>query len=89
MKPPTLQEDWAVIVSYMHHNGDREGELTADQDSAVRWLADGFGDLHQMQGSVSRAEIRQMHGDWSHVRDSSRAAILAMSAYLRSLPRVH
>lgn len=72
------QRDWKYVVSHLHWNGGRKNVLSANDHGAVRAMADGFG-----PGFTNPDII----WDWSHVRDSSSAAIARMATTLRKLVR--
>ena len=74
----TTIPDWDTVVAHMHYNGDSRDALTQPQADQVWLLADGFG--RQTIGF-----IREQCYDWSHIRDSSPAAIAAMADRIRHL----
>jgi nucleoside-diphosphate-sugar epimerase len=66
--------DSDLVVNYMHYRGKNNTDLTEEQHVEVRRLANGFGPEPTVE----------MFWDWSHVRDSSDAAIKAMANKIRS-----
>lgn len=66
------------VVSFLHWNGKNYGKLTHAQEIRVRALADGFGP------GVDPETEPDMFWDWSHVRDSSEEAFVAMAQTLES-----
>ena len=60
----TAEEAWGLVVRYL-----KGGRLTTKQDVEVRKLADGFGDMDPKHDCF---------WDWSHVRDSTDKATVAM-----------
>lgn len=72
-------DDWKLVFSFAHYSGENRSLLSGAQARELRLLADGFGDLR----SCSHPERDVMLSDWSHVRDSSDAAVARMAAWLR------
>ena len=69
------------VVSFLHHTGENKGHINATIDSDTRYLhADGFGSLQD--GNYDMDTIRDLVWDWSHVRDSSDEAFIAMAKYI-------
>lgn len=75
---PAKARDWALVVRCLSYNGDLRARVDAAGLYATAYLlCDGFGtiDLDWAEGQC---------WDWSHVRDSSDAALARCAAYLRS-----
>ena len=69
------------VVSFLHHTGENKGHINATIDSDTRYLhGDGFGSLQD--GNYDMDTIRDLVWDWSHVRDSSDEAFIAMAKYI-------
>lgn len=69
------------VVSFLHHAGENKEHMNTTIDSNTRYLhADGFGDLQN--GDYDMDTIRDLVWDWSHVRDSSDEAFIAMAKYI-------
>ena len=70
--------DWNFVCSYMHYSGKNCSTLSAEQKWDVYCLGDGFG-------RMSSAELKEINDgwDWSHIRDSSNAAICEMADKIR------
>jgi hypothetical protein len=66
--------DRELVMACLHWNGALRFEIGSELHSAVRSLADGFGP------NVTEPD---MFWDWSHVRDSSDEAFVAMAKALR------
>jgi len=71
--------DWDLVLSFAHYSGDFYKLLNREERQALLLLADGFGDLRGYRGR-GRAD---MLADWSHVRDSSEAAVTRMAGAIR------
>lgn len=69
-------KDWLLVVSHLHYDGADRDVLTAGERKLAVRQADGFGP------GVTDPELL---GDWSHVRDSSDAAVRRMAAEIRRL----
>lgn len=78
MNPNEL--DWNLVLDFTR--GERRGELSRAEARELRLLADGFGDLRGTDYAENAAH-QDLLWDWSHVRDSSDAAVARMAAYLR------
>jgi hypothetical protein len=84
LEPVTPEEadakgDWELLVAALYHC--QKGwtiHLTTVQEMQVRVLGDGYGKM-----SWKELVRRQLAYDWSHVRDSSPEAVLAMAAKIR------
>lgn len=92
LRPVTAEEadrraDWELIIAVLHPTASRNNYwLNQSQKNQVRWLGDGFGDLVKMLEEGCEGDlIATMLYDWSHVRDSSPAAIQAMAQKIRDL----
>jgi len=72
-------DDWQLVVEFLHHNGKHRDLLNDRLQGHIRLLADGFGDL---RGARFAPELLW---DWSHVRDSSPAAVKRMADKIRDL----
>ena len=69
------------VMSFLHHTGENKEHINATIDSNTRYLhADGFGSLQD--GDYDMDTIRDLVYDWSHVRDSSDEAFIAMAKYI-------
>ena len=69
------------VMSFLHHTGENREHINATIDSNTRYLhADGFGNLKD--GDYDMDTIRDLVWDWSHVRDSSDEAFIAMAKYI-------
>ena len=69
------------VMSFLHHTGENKEHINATIDSNTRYLhADGFGSLQD--GDYDMDTIRDLIWDWSHVRDSSDEAFIAMAKYI-------
>lgn len=75
---PTLEENWKIVCSYMHYDGENKGKLNNRQWCEVYMLCDGFGKLPTLRYASDVLEF-----DWSHVRDSSEAAVKAAADRIR------
>jgi hypothetical protein len=78
---PALQIDAqtarSIVCDYLYHGGSCRTMLSNDEHMEVYVLADGFGKIGR--------EALSMHYDWSHVRDSSEEAMLAMAAKITEI----
>lgn len=73
--------DWglrAFVVAYMSHSGPDRDKLTARDWQTLYFLADGYGEVN------AQFAIEQSW-DWSHVRDSTPAAVRRMARRLLTL----
>ena len=72
--------DRDLVVAYLHYSGHHHDALSDAEHEHAFTLGDGYG-------SCTADELGEINGgwDWSHVRDSSPAAIAAIAAYLRGL----
>lgn len=68
---PALTAAWTSLMSYLRHDGSNAHLLTKAEWQLVYLAGDGFG-------KVSLDWARENCWDWSHVRDSSRAGVIAM-----------
>ncbi len=76
-QPTTVADpEWTLIVSFLYWGGERFKSITNAQHLAARRLADGFG---------PGVEDLDLLWDWSHVRDSSPAAVAAVATYLGTI----
>lgn len=71
--------DRELVVAYLHHRGRHAERLTDREVEELFCLGDGYG-------SRSAEELAVINGgwDWSHVRDSSPAALAAIAQRLRT-----
>jgi hypothetical protein len=67
----------SIVCDYLYHGGSCRELLSTDEHMEVYVLADGFGKIGR--------EALSMHYDWSHVRDSSDEAMLAMAAKITEI----
>ena len=73
------EADWALVVKYLSCRSEFRKEMPWSVESRVWLAADGFGP------GLSLAYIStQLEWDWSHIRDSSGAAVTCMANVLRS-----
>lgn len=68
--------DWALVVKYMRGEGRKA--LPIGVENKLWTMADGFG-----PGLHISVICNQLEWDWSHIRDSSGAAVTRMADYLR------
>lgn len=71
-------EDWDLVVNCTNYSGKHTANLPHPVACGVWCLADGFGTC-----SVEYI-ANVLCWDWSHIRDSSSAAIANMANYLRA-----
>ena len=71
---PKTPSAWAIVHAHLGLSGAERTILSAEQAWELYCLADGFG-------QQSPGELNQINGgwDWSHIRDSSDAAIDAIA----------
>jgi len=74
-----LDDDWDVVVAAL--SSSSEHRLAARAQIRVRELADGFGAL---RGPMTDRKM-DLIWDWSHVRDSSDAAVARMASLVRRM----
>jgi len=74
-----VEEEFKFVASFMHYAGTNSKSLTDKQYVEVFELADGYGDM-----TLEHLVELELLGDWSHVRDSSKEAVLAMYNKLKS-----
>lgn len=71
--------DWDLVVSCLSYQGEKRSLVPSGVANHAWTLADGFG----------KCSLYYIHGtlewDWSHIRDSSAAAVAEMAAYLRQM----
>ena len=66
------------VVSFLHFTGENRNNISDAVNANVRYkYANGFGNLSESNHDVET--IKDMLWDWSHVRDSSDEAFLAMA----------
>ena len=66
------------VVSFLHFTGENRNCISDAVNANVRYkYANGFGNLSESNHDVET--IKDMLWDWSHVRDSSDEAFLAMA----------
>lgn len=83
-----VPSDWDLVVRFLGYGSDCSRLLTGAEKDVVRTLADGFGALTLADG-VETAEHQDLLRDWSHVRDSSPAAVARMAAAIRAFFAAH
>lgn len=66
--PADLRAEWDYVVQRL----GSQATLTVVEQRKVRCYADGFG-------RISEREMPEAFWDWSHVRDSSDAAVVRMA----------
>ena len=68
------------VMSFLHHTGENTEHINNQQDGDIRFYhADGFGNLSEKSNNMYSESMKDMLFDWSHVRDSSDEAFLAMA----------
>jgi len=83
-----VASDWDLVVRFLGYGSDYSRLMTGAEKDVVRYLADGFGTL-TAEDAVETAEHQDLLRDWSHVRDSSPAAVARMAAAIRSFFAAH
>jgi len=78
----TGDDDWNLVLRFLHWDGTFYSLLTNQEHGAVRFLADGFGDLSS--GVFPAGSVSTMLWDWSHVRDSSDEGLARMASWIRA-----
>jgi hypothetical protein len=73
MHPDTA---WNIVVSFLHHTGDKFGQITPEQEQRVRCFANGFG-----RPAPQSAEF----WEWKHIRYSTELAVERMARKLLAL----
>ena len=71
-------EVWEVVAAHMLYSGEDRWRLTDSQYITAYLLADGFGKIDQKFAG-------EQCWDWSHVRDSSPAGLVAVWEYICDL----
>lgn len=79
-------DNWKIVVAALHWNGEHNTTLTYAEEMAIRWAADGFG---PNINPLTDEQSKDMFWDWSHVRDSSDAAIAEMAQRARTILAQH
>lgn len=82
LQSDSLRADWLVVCDTLSYKGSMRRLFTDKEREQIQTLADGFGKI-----DASTPGYAEMIWDWSHVRDSSDAAVQAMAAEIRS--RLH
>ena len=68
------------VMSFLHHTGENTKHITDKQATDIKFYhADGFGKLTELPTEYNSELLQDMLFDWSHVRDSSDEAFLAMA----------
>ena len=68
------------VMSFLHHTGENTKHITDKQATDIKFYhADGFGKLTELPTEYNSELLQDMLFDWSHVRDSSDDAFLAMA----------
>jgi len=68
------------VMSFLHHTGENTKHINNQQSGDVKFYhADGFGNLSEKSNNMYSESMKDMLFDWSHVRDSSDEAFLAMA----------
>lgn len=75
---PSVDACWNSICAYMHHGGENFGDLTSSQIWEVYCLGDGFGKM-----TPNQLLYINDGWDWSHIRDSSDEATIAMAMLIK------
>ena len=70
------------VMSFLHHTGENTAQhISNQQEVDIRFYhADGFGNLSEKTNNTDSELLKDMLFDWSHVRDSSDEAFLAMAS---------
>lgn len=79
--------NWDLVVNFLAYGGTFERLMNDAEKRIVRLLGDGFGDLRGCD--LPRETIETLLADWSHLRDSSEAAINAMGNAIRDFVTGH
>lgn len=81
-RTPQSAEDLKAVAKYLHGGGEFADTLSDEQSWELYCMADGFG-------RRTPDELRGINDgwDWSHVRDSSPAALAAIRARLEEMLR--
>jgi hypothetical protein len=68
------------VMSFLHYTGENTKHITDKQATDIKFYhADGFGNLSEQTNNLDSELLKDMLFDWSHVRDSSDEAFLAMA----------
>ena len=68
------------VMSFLHYTGENTEHINNQQDGDIRFYhADGFGNLSEKTNNTDSELLKDMLFDWSHIRDSSDEAFLAMA----------
>ena len=69
------------VMSFLHYTGENTAQhISNQQEIDIRFYhADGFGNLSEKTNDTDSESLKDMLFDWSHVRDSSDEAFLAMA----------
>jgi hypothetical protein len=68
------------VMSFLHYTGENTKHITEKQATDIKFYhADGFGNLSEKTNNTDSELLKDMLFDWSHVRDSSDEAFLAMA----------
>jgi len=68
------------VMSFLHYTGENTKHINNQQNGDIRFYhADGFGNLSEKTNDTDSELLKDMLFDWSHVRDSSDEAFLAMA----------
>ena len=68
------------VMSFLHHTGENTEHINNQQEVDIKFYhADGFGNLSEKTNNRDSESLKDMLFDWSHVRDSSDEAFLAMA----------
>ena len=69
------------VMSFLHYTGENTAHhISNQQEIDIRFYhADGFGNLSEKTNNTDSESLKDMLFDWSHVRDSSDEAFLAMA----------
>lgn len=69
------------VMSFLHHTGENTEHINNQQEVDIRFYhADGFGNLSEKTNNTDSELLKDMLFDWSHIRDSSDEAFLAMAS---------
>ena len=79
--------DWDLVVRFLGDATYRKLMTGAEKD-VIRTLADGYGTL-TLEDAGETPEHQDLLRDWSHVRDSSPAAVARMAAAIRAFFAAH
>lgn len=80
LKDNELKVARLLAHKYLYHGCHAARELTDSQHNAAFALGDGYGKM-----TLAQLQANELMWDWSHIRDSSDEAILAIAEYLKTI----